>query len=341
MSKKLVAAAAMAAAGCAAAQSSVTLFGVLDVGVAHVTGTHSSRTGLSTGGANISRFGFRGTEDLGGGLAASFWLEAGLDVDTGAGKTAGSIAFNRRATVSLSSQRLGELRLGRDDAATFLNTLIFDPFLTNGVGGTNAFIMRGAPIQVSNAVSYLLPASLGGFYGQVQYAFGEQARMSFEPRNRQGNYVGARGGYREGPLHVALATGRLRGATDAQDLRIHNAGVAYDFGVVRPMLLWATERSDLGRITAVQLGLTAPLGAGQLRASVGRYDTAHSNADWTKWAIGYGHNLSKRTQVYGTAARVRNNAGAQRAIGVQGLAASGTSLGGRSSGYEVGIRHNF
>src|SRR5437867_13122615 len=120
MKKSLIAIAAVAAAGCASAQSSVTVFGVVDVGVAHLSGDGVSKTGVSTGGANISRWGFRGTEDLGGGLAASFWLEAGLDVDTGSGKGAGGgLSFNRRSTVSLSGS-IGEVRLGRDDAATFL-----------------------------------------------------------------------------------------------------------------------------------------------------------------------------------------------------------------------------
>lgn len=345
MKKSLIAMAVMVAAGCASAQSSVTLFGVADVGLARVSGTGVSRTGVSTGGANISRLGFRGTEDLGGGLAASFWLEAGMDIDTGSGKAAGGgLAFNRRSTVSLSGP-IGEVRLGRDDAATFLNTLIFDPFLTNGVGGNMAFTMlgvpgvTGAPIQISNAVSYFLPGNLGGFYGQVQYAFGEPPATA--ANSKQGNYVGTRLGYRSGPVHAALAIGKLKGATTAQDIRTHNVGASYDFGVIKPMLLWATEKTDITKVTAVELGLTAPIGAGELRAQASRYNTAASNADWSKYAIGYGFNLSKRTQVYGTYAHLSNKAGAQRSIGVQGLAATGTTLGGNSSGYEVGIRHNF
>ncbi|GAB3654297.1 porin [Ramlibacter alkalitolerans] len=338
MKKLLTAVTAATLAVGAAAQSSVTLFGVVDVGVARVTGNGTSRTGLSTGGANISRLGFRGVEDLGGGLAASFWLEAGLDVDTGQGKTGGALSFNRRSTVSLAG-RFGEVRLGRDDAATFLNTLIFDPFLTNGVGGNNAFIMLGAPIQISNAVSYFLPPGLGGFYAQLQYAFGEQP--SNATNSQEGNYVGLRAGYRAGPVHVALATGKLQGATDGADIRIHNFGASYDFGVLRPSLLWAREKRGTAQITAVELGVTAPLGLGELRAQASRYDTAGSDADWKKFAIGYGYNLSKRTQLYATVAHLSNQAGAQRAIGVQGLAASGTSLGGSSNGYELGLRHTF
>ncbi|MCG2594270.1 porin [Ramlibacter sp. XY19] len=338
MKKKLIALALAGAASGAFAQSSLTLFGVVDVGIAHLTGTDTSRTGVSTGGANISRLGFRGTEDLGGGLAASFWLEAGLDVDTGIGKgLAGGLNFNRRATVGLSGAHWGELRLGRDDAATFLNTLIFDPFLTNGVGGNNAFIMQGAPIQVSNAISYFLPANLGGFYGQLQYTPSEQP--SGAPR--QGKYWGVRGGWRSKVLNLAAATGELKGATAADNVKIHNAGISYDFGIARPSLLWATEQKNGVKITALELGVVAPVGPGEVRAQASRYDTSNSNADWTKFAIGYGYNLSRRTQLYATVAHVSNSDGAQRSIGVQGLAAPGTTLGGNSNGYEAGIRHIF
>lgn len=340
MKKPLLALAAAGIAASASAQSSVTLFGVVDVGIARVTGDGVSRTGVSTGGANISRLGFRGTEDLGGGLRAGFWLEAGLDVDTGQGKGAngGSLMFNRRSTVSLAGN-FGEVRLGRDDAATFLNTLVFDPFLTNGVGGNNAFIMLGAPIQVSNAISWFTPAGLGGFHGQLQYAPGEQ--LSNAVNGDEGDYAGVRAGYRAKALNVAAAAGKLRGATRAADVSIANAGISYDFGPVRPSLLWAREKRGATRITAVELGVTAPIGPGELRAQASRYDTEGSGADWNKYAIGYGYNFSRRTQVYATVAHVSNKAGAQRAIGVQGLAAAGTSLGGNSNGFEVGVRHAF
>jgi predicted porin len=95
------------------------------------------------------------------------------------------------------------------------------------------------------------------------------------------------------------------------------------------------------KITALELGVVAPVGPGEIRAQFSRYDTSNSNADWRKLAIGYGYNLSKRTQLYGTVAHVSNGDGAQRSIGVQGLAAPGTTLGGNSNGYEAGIRHIF
>ena len=339
LSASIVAAISLAST-VSAQTSSVTLFGVVDVGVARVTGTGVSRVGVSTGGANISRWGMRGTEELGSGIKASFWLEGGFDPDTGAIKNVGPTPsiFNRRATVSLAGG-FGEVRLGRDDAATFLNTLIFDPFLTNGVGGNNAFIMQGGPIQLSNTVSYFLPPDLGGFYGQAQLAFGEQPSNAVN--SKQGNYVGARVGYRAGPLNAAFATGKLKGAAAVNDNTINNIGVSYDFGVVRPSLLWATEKVGSNKITATELGVTAPVGSGEIRAQVSRYDTSGNSVDWNKYAIGYGYNFSKRTQLYGTYAYVSNKAGAQRSIGVQGLAATGTTLGGRSTGLELGLRHNF
>lgn len=125
------------------AQSSITLFGVADAAISHYSvksvyynsplpslppvaspiEVGRSQTVLSSGGNASSRLGFRGTEDLGGGLAASFWLEAALNLDTGA---VPNLAFSRRSTVSLSGNA-GELRLGRDYVPTYWNESVFDP----------------------------------------------------------------------------------------------------------------------------------------------------------------------------------------------------------------------
>lgn len=345
MKKQLLGLCMVTAAVGVSAQS-VEIFGTVDAGFARLSGNGVSKTGVSTGGANISRLGFRGTEDMGGGLKAGFWLEAGMDVDSGQGKTAGvgGLSFNRRSTVSVMGG-FGEIRLGRDDTPTFLSTLIFDPFLTNGVGGTMAFAMQGipgapgAPIQYSNTVGYHTPQNLGGFYGQLQYGFGEAA--SNAAYNKAGNYAGLRAGYRTGALNLAIAAAKMNGATAAADNDIANIGASYDFGVVKPMFLYASEKVNSVKISAMQFGFTAPMGAGQLRASYGKYDTSTNNADWSKLAIGYGYNLSKRTQVYGAIARISNKDGAQKSIAPQGMTATGTSLGGSASGVDIGIRHFF
>jgi len=335
----------------------VTIFGTIDVAVAHIGGSGKSTTGLSTGGANISRVGLRGTTeelDSNYGLKAGFWLEAGIDVDTGNGKSInGALQFNRRATVSLSGD-FGELRLGRDDSATFLSTLIFDPFLTNGVGGTMSFAMLGipgvvntggAPIQISNAVSYFLPPDIGGFYGQLQIAEGEAAT-----NQREGDYRGLRLGWKNEGFNSAIAAGRLLGTKEKQDLDIANAAVSYNFGWIRPILLGSMEKRDNAKITAVQLGMTAPLGEkGVLKASIGHYDAAHitvpgRNADWNKFSLGYGHNFSKQLQVYGSVSFLENNDTGQRDISIQGLnfpSQNAMPAGGHAYGVETGIRLFF
>src|SRR5206468_11651565 len=199
MKKTLIALAALAAAGTASAQSSVTLFGIVDVNYAHYSvdgGTSAYGTAASSGhvnvltnsGYNSSRLGFRGTEDLGGGLSASFWLEAGISNDDG--RAGGAIAagnqgvtvagntglnFNRRSTVSLAGG-WGELRLGRDYTPQFWNLTVFDPYGTVGVGTNQLLNSLGAlptAVRASNSIGYFLPANLGGFYGQVQYYLGE------------------------------------------------------------------------------------------------------------------------------------------------------------------------
>ena len=141
MKKSLIALAVMAFAGAASAQSSVTLFGILDTAITHGSASDggNSWTGMTSSGYNSSRLGFRGTEDLGGGMSASFWLEGQLDTDDGTGRAAGNgLDFQRRSTVSLAGN-WGEVRLGRDYTPSFWNYTVFDPFGTNGVG-TNVML---------------------------------------------------------------------------------------------------------------------------------------------------------------------------------------------------------
>ncbi|MBB6562657.1 putative porin [Acidovorax soli] len=347
-----LAALTLAAAAGAQAQSSVTLFGVVDASLVRMSSDTNSVTGLSSGGQSSSRLGFRGVEDLGGGLKAGFWLEGGLATDNG---TAAGFRFDRRSTVSISGG-FGEVRLGRDKSPAYLNIETFDPFGDSGVGGNNGANMVGsassaagtpegsAPKRTSNGLNYLLP-EMGGFYGQLQYALGEQP--SNQVNKRMGNSLALRAGYANGPLNVAVAFGETRGGVataSSVDYKASNVGVSYSFGVVKPMALFATERGAGRRVDMFTLGATVPLGVGELRASYVNFKRKDvNNADSQKFAIGYGHNLSKRTQLYATVARISNDRAATR-----GLAVSSSSLGSPTigagndvTGYEFGVRHIF
>lgn len=385
MKKSLIALAVMAAAGAASAQSSVTLFGTVDltlnrtsgrvteVDAAGVATTSRSRiTQLTRNGYNSSRLGFRGTEDLGGGMSASFWLEGDFNPDDGlAGNTtsANNIStaaqssprgsgfnFNRRATVSLAGG-WGEVRLGRDFNPTYYNVSAFDPFGTNGIGTTltatgGSALIGTTFVRTSNMVSYFTPANLGGFYGQAAYWFGEQTRTDVATaRDGDGNGYGLRAGFASGPFNVAIALSRTEDDVDG-DTRTWNIGGQWDFGVARAMAQYTRDKRE--SVTAGfgdedgrgwLVGALVPVGAGEIRVSYSQYrgELAGSvggvafagNERARQIALGYVHNLSKRTALYGTIAQIRG-----RGAEVVG----GTTTGRfteRQTGFDLGIRHAF
>ncbi len=337
----------------------------------------TSSSGLSSSGYNTSRLGFRGTEDLGGGLAASFWLEAPIKNDDG---SEGVATFARRSTVSLSGG-FGEIRLGRDYTPTFWNNTVFDPFGTNGVGSNviqTANSAFGNPTRASNTIGYFLPPNLGGFYGQVQYGFHEQTKYSpgnatpvAADNSRAGRYFGTRFGYANGPLDVALALGSATVGDDyyagvTNKLNMANLGASYDFG---PAKLFGeisrssyksdfdstsanfTASSTSDRLNGWLVGVTVPVGAGLIRASYSgvkyKLDSNVFSNDpdpkANKLALGYVHNLSKRTALYATIARVTNKDGAGLTVGgpkfYNNIDSDFTPKG--STGYDFGIRHAF
>ena len=377
MKKSLIALAVMAAAGAASAQSSVTLFGIVDINYNYIKGDgngHVSR--LTDSGYNSSRLGFRGTEDLGGGMSASFWLEAGVNPDNGTGDTTNTnnqvggaavgtvggqgLVFNRRSTVSLAGN-WGEVRLGRDYVPTFWNWTVFDPFGTNGVGAyTNLAVSAGTGVggasalltstRASNSIGYFLPPNLGGFYGQFMYAMGENASNGAAGKD-DGRYIGGRLGFASGPFNVAVSYGETKysastvaNPTIGGNYRVANIGGQWDFGMAKLMGQWGRDeiRTPLNpKQDTYLIGGLIPVGAGEIRLS-----WAHANVktpisaavdDADQFAIGYVHNLTKRTALYATYARV-NNKGNGVAFN-NGRAT--TELGGSTDGFELGLRHSF
>lgn len=384
--------AAVGLANAACAQSSITLFGVVDAGISSYTsksvdartqrGQRASQLAMSSSGLASSRLGFRGVEDLGGGLAASFWLEAPMSNDTGAD----ALSFGRRSTVSLSGG-FGEIRLGRDVNATFVNDFVFDPLGVNGVGTSLLYragtamsklgvpptpglspILANAYARSNNMVAYLLPANLGGFYGQLQYAFDEKihygagALPAAGTDVRSGRYVGARFGYAQGPLDVGLAGSRstllddrAAGLTLRQDTV--NLAATYDLGpaklfaevtrmanhtIVTGPVVGAPPEVDL---TGFLFGVNVPVGPGTIRASYAqvRYDYDHTTTPDPKasqLALSYVHNLSKRTALYASAARIQNRNGAALSVGSPSFPGGGFTPR-TSTGYDLGLRHAF
>lgn len=357
MKKTLLIGATLCAAASAQAQSSVTLFGIVDATLQRGTGSLSHRTQLGSSGLATTRLGFRGVEDLGGGLSAGFWLEAGMNADNGTGTATSTnnqasgtgtalaggqgLTFNRRSTVSLSGA-WGELRLGRDFSVQYYNHFAFDPYGNNGVGASQTLGLGGpVAVRVSNAIMYFLPATLGGLYGEAQYYLGENASNAGATAH-DGNGGGVRVGYRTGPLNVAFAHARTRYAATATtgDTATTNIGAQYDIGKVSLMGGYYRDHVDTGAgLTGrgFQVGAVYRAAAGEWKASYSGYrrNTA-GNPESRKIALGYVHNLSKRTALYATYARLRNSGGASAALNGATTAANQSS-----SGLDLGLRHSF
>jgi predicted porin len=375
--KKISALAVLAAVSASAsAQSSVTLFGVVDANVGVIrNGAAGSVKYLGASGNETSRLGIRGFEDLGGGLRAGFWLEGELFPDTGNLK---GMDWTRRSTVSLISDTLGEVRLGRDYTPNYWTRYDFDPFGQNGVGSQGNMLVLNQPIQVSNqiaafpgavnatplgsgaptykrssnAVGYFLPGNLGGVYGQAMVAAGEGS-------TGLGKYTSGRLGYKSGPLNVAGSYGKTTlTSLGSHSLKELDAGVSYDFGVVKLMGQYDKYSYDKTAGTSalkdLMVGAMAPIGKGTVKVSYNKVSisgeptgvTGLDNGSARMLALGYVYDLSKRTALYTTYARISNDAGTQFTVGGQGngpsMLVNGQFLTGQTStGYEAGIRHRF
>lgn len=358
MKRIVISSAVLAASGLASAQSSVTMFGLLDAAVQRGSGSVASRTQLGSGANSTSRLGFRGVEDLGGGLSASFWLEAAVTADNGSGgptstnnqpsgtpATLGGgqgLTFARRSTVSLAGP-WGEVRIGRDYSPQYYNRL-FDPFGNVGVGASQAHVgsLTAQINRVSNEIAYWLPRDLGGFYGVAAYYMGENASNAGATK-KDGTGGGMRLGWRASGFDIAAAHNVTSYATTATagDITSTNIGASYEFDAFTAM--GALFRDKVDTTTGLtgkgaQIGGSWRVGSGLVKAMWSRYEMrgAAANPETKKLAVGYVHNLSKRTAVYATYARVNNSGGATTALN-----GSITGANQSSSGVDFGLRHSF
>ncbi|MBS0495636.1 MAG: porin [Proteobacteria bacterium] len=359
MKKSLIALAVLATSGAAMAQSSVTLFGVVDAGPTYVNGAQN-KTSLNSGGQLTSRFGLRGTEDLGGGLKANFWLESGLNLDTGDGKSSGAtgtgLEFKRRSTVGLEGG-FGEVRLGRELTAAYVAVARYDVFGSVGLaqsrlwadgGVVDANANAGAVTtnqRVSNAITYVSP-NFAGFKAGINYGFGEVAG-----KNSDSRYIGLGATYDNGPISVGGGYETLKQGANSSvngDIKAWSLGGSYDFSVVKVLAGYRSSKSEHfggglngdNKRNGYMLALTAPVGPGLVKAAYNRYENK-LNGTTTKadqFGLGYVYSMSKRTSVYGTYAYLKNKDG-QVLYTLD--SAAGVKSNGKSQGFQVGITHTF
>lgn len=332
----LLGACAVAAQGHAQTLS-LTIFGHIDLNVTSASAGGASKIGMDQGGYMLpSRIGLRGTENLGNGNSAGFWLEAPILPASGGPQ---GLNWTRRSTISLANERYGELRLGRDYTAAFWNVSSFSPFGTVGVGGSSN-IIKGWPLgldeattlsRASNMIAYFLPKKLGGIYGHLNYAREE---------DRDGaDYAGGRLGYQSGPLNVAAAYGRTS-MGGGEHYETATVGASYDFRVVKLFANYLLQRVGADRQNVALAGASIPVAQGHLKLSYSRstQSGAYEGDDAQQFAVGYTYALSKRTVLYTAASFIKNEGNAAFVTG--DVAPEGVP-GANSKGFQVGISHSF
>ncbi|CAN5510563.1 porin [soil metagenome] len=338
MKKSLIALAVLAASGAAMAQSSVTLYGVADawLGSTKVTtgGVGLRQTGIETSGVNGSRWGLKGSEDLGGGMKAVFQLESGFKLDTGEQKTAGSI-FDRQAFVGLAGD-FGTVSLGRQysayDALHSASNQNYDAFTFNAnngaAGGVAANGMKDYTNRISNSVAYTSP-SFSGFSGAVVYGFGENKTATNDATDSASFNIK----YANGPVMVGYAFQQDKQAAvgGVQDKNKYNlVGASYDFGVAKLVGSYNTAKNDTFKDKEGQIGVVVPFGAAAISAGYARSKSEGLGVEHTGkgYSILGTYALSKRTGLY---------VGAQNTKVHLLNAAAETE----ATTYGLGVRHSF
>lgn len=340
----------------AASATTLTVYGLLDVGLVRESGGATGAvTRLTSGLSNGSRLGFKGTESLGNGWSALFVLESGVQLDSGViGQ--GGVLFGRQSFVGLSGPA-GTLTLGRQYTAHFDTLALADPFASGTVGDAKNLVPStgDAATRLTNAIHYAWQGQRG-WRLEVQHAPGEVAGSA-----SAGRQWGGAVGYTMGALQLRLGyhyrnndtpTTHLSAARNTLLAAVVNLGAvklhaAYGidrginsalprnggnpYGYPAPAISGQTTDS-----TDVLLGVSAPWGPHTVLASYVRKDDHGATArDARQVALGHRYALAPRLDTYMVLARLRNHNGASYTLGN----ASETGTGNRA--VSAGIRYRF
>ncbi len=313
--KKLVMAAAVlgAFAGTAQAQTSVTLYGIADGDLRFDHTNIGTLKSVDSGGESGSRWGIRGSEDLGGGMKANFIFEQGIDItdnsvpqgSIGGGasggfggsstqphSSSGSRFFGRTSTVGLSGA-FGEVRFGRGYNPIFLVQATADPFGAGFVAQTSNLYVNNT-IRNDNAVYYDTP-NFAGFKLSGAYQFGESTTNTTVPsatgQAKRGNDRYEAGiTYANGPIYAGAGYEQIKSNLDTYRVRSFDVAGTYDFGFMKlHAIYWHTKNDNPNNLSAfgntvslkshtISGGVTVPFGAWTF---LGQYsylkDTSQSN----------------------------------------------------------------
>lgn len=306
--KKIALIAALTAVSASAfAQSTVTLYGRINTTVESQKDGNQDRKAVVAN--NASRIGFKGTEDLGGGLKASFVLEHGLNSDNG---TAASTFWGRESSVQLSGA-FGAVRLGRWTSGSYYATADYVSLHNHDTGSSEDKLYSYKSFTAANKVAYISP-SLSGVTLQIEGHAGEG--VDKKAYDFAANYDG-------GPLHLGLGYSKQGDFKQTAVRGLYELG-AFTFGGYYQRADDGAQNRNVYRVSGMYT-----LGASEFHLNYGNTQGKGDFASLGKtsqFTLGYNYNLSKRTKVYGYYTAVD---------------AKAANKVGDFSSLAAGIRHNF
>jgi predicted porin len=349
--KFLFAGAGLVAAGLAQAQTNVTIYGIVDVGVEYLTkaatvaGDDEDLFRMTSGNLSSSRIGFRGTEDLGGGMKAIFQLENQFDTDTGALGQGGRL-FGRQAYVGLQHSGIGALTLGRQQNSIYDLTIKYDPM---GYSNRYSALSHDAVLagRADNTVKYT--GEFGPLTATAMYSFGRDGTVAgageVPGESKVGRDMGVGVAYAAGPFGVALAYDQIQGATVATSgdkaQRAVLAG-SYTMGPVKGYLGYRWLRDELTapdtRSNLYWAGVGYDVTPALKLTGVAYFtERKDSGQDPLSVVLSADYSMSKRTDVYMTVGYMRNKDGS-----AFGLNSGGPVIADENqTGVVAGVRHRF
>lgn len=306
----------------ALAQSTVTLYGRINTTIESQKTANGVRQTVVNN--NASRFGFTGSEDLGGGLKATFRLESGFASDTGA-TTQGGVLFGRQAVVGLSGG-FGTVRLGQQAyLPAYLATADYVSMHNHDTGTSSDALFGGFYIdsRQSNSISYTTP-NFSGLTVEVAQGLHEKANVPGTTIRRK-TQTDIAANYDSGPLHLGAGYEKIG------DDKLLALRALYEFGAITVGGYYERDKFvTLGNRNNVRLSAMYTLGASEFHANVGsagKFSKTALQSKAQQYTLGYNYNLSKRTKVYSYVTRVNDSAAAV--------------YGGDFTSTALGIRHNF
>jgi predicted porin len=311
MRKALIPLAVLGAmSGAAFAQTTTTVYGIVDAGIASENNGKNTVTRVDSGNVYGDRLGFKGVENLGGGLSALYTLEMGFNIDDGTFGTPGTM-FNRQSFVGLSGGA-GTVTLGRQYTTLFRAQLDYDPFFTGFAGNAGRMMSNGGGVngpRTANSIFYVTP-TMAGFEGQALYGLGETAGNNAALRE-----MGGAVGYKNGPVSLKVSYHNAIDATNVNSATNLNLMGTYDFG---PIKVYGSHQSNsrdsvvganFDRTRDNLIGMSMPFGAGSFRASyIRKTDLTRSNANSSQIGLGYIYAMSKTTDLYTSISKTNNQA---------------------------------